>query len=497
MRGFVRPYAGTLEGSAILEGAFAADRLYNFSLWDKLYSAELCKKSFACVQDGEFPKANDKYAYFVLSYFAETYRGLPSERLYNYHFGRGATGRNLLSLSEFEIYCSMALVADAIRDFLETQGDLQRYDELYANVRNELLQDCVAHWTRHLGAQDKAAGFDMMLAYWEAAEVAAKIAQLNWGDQGHVARLLKGSRALSQPVGEVRVVGTYYHRYANGGVQRVISMLIQLWLDLGYEVVLFTDLPPSEHDYHLPEGVQRVVLPSSFDVKKKTYIHRARAIATAMPSTGSTSWCITPGCRACSCGTFSCTRRSASAWSCTATACSRSPRDRRASYFADMPPIYALCDAVIALSEADQAYWANFNDNVTRVVNPLGIDPASIEPSDSVGQDRLVAWPDVGREAAPRGAADLRDGSRGGAGSETPHGRAGAGPRVHGRPECAHRGTRDSGLGRDVRFPQGRGALLQARLGLSDDLGVRGLPSGACPSARRQASRASCTSCRT
>ncbi len=382
---------GTLEGSAILEGAFAADRLYNFSLWDKLYSAELCKKSFACVKDGEFPKANDKYAYFILSYFARTYRGLPSERLYEYHFGRGATGRNLLSPSEFEIYCSMALVADAIRDFLETQGDLaalrrgvrERQERAAARLRRSLdaplgregQGDGVRHDARVLGSrrggcQDRA---------------------VELGRPGPRRAAPQGlSRFLSQPVGEVRVVGTYYHRYANGGVQRVISMLIQLWLDLGYEVVLFTDLPPSEHDYHLPEGVQRVVLPSSFDVKKKTYIHRARAIATAMAEYGIDvmvyhAWVSTM-----------------LLWDLLVykalgvglvvhchSVFSQPARSARA-YFADMPPIYALCDAVIALSEADQAYWANFNGNVTRVVNPLGIDPASVEPSDL--SDKTVLW---------------------------------------------------------------------------------------------------------
>ena len=329
MRGFVRPYAGTLEGRAILEGAFTADRLYNFSLWDKLYSAELCKKSFAFVQDGEFPKANDKYAYFILSYFAETYRGLPSERLYNYHFGRGATGRNLLSRSEFEIYCSMALVADAIKGFLEAQGDLQRYDKLYANVRNELLQDCVAHWTRHLGAQTRRLG----------RHDACVLGSRRGGCQDRTAELVRpGSRrtapqGLSGPFaagGEVRVVGTYYHRYANGGVQRVISLLIQLWLDLGYEVVLFTDLPPSKHDVQLPEGVRRSFCPRrSTSRRRRTYTGLGPS-RRRWPNTGSTSWCITHGCRACSCGTFSCTRRSAWAWSCTATAYSRSPRVRPA-----------------------------------------------------------------------------------------------------------------------------------------------------------------------
>ena len=370
MQAFVEPYDGRLAGSEVFEGCFE-EKLFSFTLWGKLYAGDLCRKAFARIQEGSFPKAQDKYAFFILAYFARSYRGVPDLVFYSYHFGRGVTGHNILSVQRFERYCSMALVADAVGVFLEEEGAQERYEQAYGTVRNDLLHDCVANWNKHLSAADKAAGFDLMLTYWKGPETIAKVAELNWHDQGHIARLLEGSNAIARSPRPVKVVGTYYHRYANGGVQRVLSILIQLWLDLGYEVVLFTDLPPCPDDYDLPDGVQRVVLPSYFEVDRHNFIDRARKIESFIAEHGidvmvyhawvapvllwdllvyrSNSVPVIAHCH----NSFSVPARSVR------------------TYFADMPAVYHLVDGVVALSEVDRAYWSNFNPNVVTVVNPL------------------------------------------------------------------------------------------------------------------------------
>lgn len=390
LRDFVMPYDGFLEGDAILAGAFSENQLYNFSLWDKLYSADLCKRSFSRIKNGSFPRGEDKYAYFVLSYYAQTYRGMPDVVLYHYNFGRGLTGRNLLSFAQFETTCSMARSADAIRDFLVEEDALQGHEALYAGLRDQLLVDCVANWNRHLGAAEKAAGFDLMLEYWESSEVVAKIARLNWTDQGHVARLLEGSRALVREPREMRVIGTYYHRFENGGVERNLSILIKLWLELGYEVVLFTDLPPSPNDYDLPAGVQRVVIPSFFDTEPHNYLDRAREIERVIKHHGIDvmvyhSW-VSPillwDLLLYKLAGVAFVTHCHSVFSHLAR--SNSP------YFAGMPSVYHLCDSVVALSEVDRAYWSSFNCNVVPVVNPLTFDLEDLTLAPL--EDKTVIW---------------------------------------------------------------------------------------------------------
>ncbi len=380
MEKFVRPYDGALEGSHIFEGCFSG-RLYNFSIWGKLFSADLCRRSFAHVKDGSFPKAQDLYAYFILSYFARSYVGMPNEVFYHYRFGRGVTGHNVLPFSHFERYCSMGLVADAIRTFLVEQGTLERYDELYRGVRNRLLQDCVGNWGRHLGAHERAAGFDLMLEYWDASEVVAKIAELNWNRQGHIARDVHGSRTVARVPRPVRVVGTYYHRLANGGVQRVLSALIGLWLELGYEVVVFTDLPASEDDYDVPEGVQRVVLPSYFEIGHKDYVDRACEIERLIRHYGIDVVVYHAWVSRILLWDLLLFKAAGVAFVVHCHNVFSMPSRRGGTYFADMPFIYRLCDTVVALGDVDRTYWSNFNDNVVSVNNPLTFEVNRIEVS--------------------------------------------------------------------------------------------------------------------
>jgi len=612
---FVRPYEGELEGDAILEGSFSANRLYNFSLWDKLYSAALCKKAFARVQDGSFPRGQDKYAYFLLSYFAQTYRGVPEKVLYHYRLGRGGTGHDLLTLSRFEEYCALGRVADAMRAFLVEEGALDRHAAAYANARTDLVRDCVDNWARrldsndktagfrlmqeywqdsevlaaiawvvtprvslvapveatperlrayldsavaqtmpdieviciehpdpdassellreyaardprvrvipasqnrsvstarkdgvraargeylllldpddelpldacerlyattpsdlvrnfvmpyegalegdavlayvglgetehnlislpqfekhcmlalmadgirdtliasdeleahaelydqlriellrecvgrwndHLAAEDKAAGFDLMLAYWHPHEVVGVIAKLNWSEQGHVARLLKESTRLARSPRTTRVIGTYYHRYENGGAERVLSILIQMWLDLGYKVVLFTDDPPSPNDYDLPRGVHRVVLPSFFEVDSDSYVYRARELEWAIQEQGIdvmvyhawVSKMLLWDLLVCKAAGVSFVTHCHNVFSHLARAAW--------PYFADMPAVYHLSDTVVALSEVDRAYWSNFSDDVVPVVNPFTFDLNEMEIAPL--RDKAVLW---------------------------------------------------------------------------------------------------------
>ncbi len=390
LHNFIKPYDGVLDGSRILEGAFSKNRLYNFSLWDKLYSAEVCKKGFSRVKDGRYPRGEDKYAYFLLSYYAQSYRGLPDEALYHYHFGRGGTGHNLLSWSQFQGCCSMGLVADAIREFLVEEGSLSRYEALYANARDGLLQDCVANWSGHLGAEDRATGFDLMLEYWEAAELIAKVAKLNWGEPGHAARSLRESRSAARNPREVRVVGTFYYKYANGGAERVQSSLIKLWIDLGYRVVLLTDDPPSPDDYDLPEGVRRVVLPSSFETTPGNYLDRARALEAAIEEHGIDVMVYHAWVSSILVWDLLMCKAAGIAFATHCHSVFSLPLRRVWASFAEMPSVYSLCDAVITLSEVDRAYWSNYNDTVVSVANPLTFSLDGVEVSGLEGKN--VLW---------------------------------------------------------------------------------------------------------
>lgn len=58
---------------------------------------------------------------------------------------------------------------------------------------------------------------------------------------------------------EVKTIGIYYTRYANGGAERVISHHLAMFNDGGYKVVLFVD-EVSPEEYELPQNVIKIIV---------------------------------------------------------------------------------------------------------------------------------------------------------------------------------------------------------------------------------------------
>lgn len=63
---------------------------------------------------------------------------------------------------------------------------------------------------------------------------------------------------------KIRTIALYYRRIYSGGVERILSIMIPIYLSMGYRVVLFTDEYKPELEYPLPppshEGFKRIIL---------------------------------------------------------------------------------------------------------------------------------------------------------------------------------------------------------------------------------------------
>ena len=140
----------------------------------------------------------------------------------------------------------------------------------------------------------------------------------------------------------------------------------------------------------LPEGVQRVVLPSSAEAKPGNYVDRARDLESAirkheidvMVYHAWVSKILLWDLLACK-----------TAGAAFVTHCHSSfsqPARSGRTYFADMPAVFHLSDAVIALSEVDHAYWSTFSDNVVSMVNPLTFELGDLKISSL--QTKSVLW---------------------------------------------------------------------------------------------------------
>ncbi len=384
------PYEKRLEGQQVFESCFCENK-YGFNLWNKLYEGTVCRKAMSHIEDGVFPKAQDKYAFFVISYFAQSYRGI-SKEYYTYRFGSGITGHITLNLKMFQRYCTMGKVADAMENFIRREGATQ-YAETLALSRKQLLEDVLANWMRV--KEQRAEAFDCILQYWHGDEVVAGLADKYWFNQGIIAQSVKGAQSIKScpRAGQIKTIGAYYMRLYGGGAQRVMAMLANMWHSMGYRIVLFTDCGENENDYYLIPGIERVTLPKSESMNRQDYGKRAKLLQEeirnrnidAMVYHSWTSNILLWDMLVC--------KLSGAAFAVHCHNIFPLLMRNFFVYFARMTKIYQLCDAVATLSETDRRFWGNFNANVFEVKNPLFFDPDAIVPSDL--QNKNIVW--IGR----------------------------------------------------------------------------------------------------
>lgn len=392
MENFVKPYIGELYGKDVFLACFKEKR-YRFSLWNKIYKTELCKTAFKNIREEKLPKGQDKYAYFVIAYYAESYKGIEGHHFYNYKFGNGVTGHNYLSKEVFSRYCSMAKVAVAMCDFLKAEGTYESYEDAYRIAKDELLADCSNQWKNHLHDEEKAKAFDLMCTYWGSVDTVSGIAKCSWYEQAEVAQNIKGAKVLTQFNKNIKTIGVFYFRIENGGAQRVVAQLIKLWVEMGYEVVLFTDLKASERDYWIPQRVHRIILPKSDDRTRDNYWERAKALKNSLEEyhidllvyhawiNGILLWDMLIA----KITGIPVVIHTHSVFSYLLT--NYNP------FFYKIPYVFSLSDGIVVLNKIDTCFWKNFNNNVWMVVNPVSYE---IEQEERIEHSQInILW--IGR----------------------------------------------------------------------------------------------------
>ena len=117
---FCGPFENYLYDENIYFSCFEKE-LFGFNLWNKIYNGNIVRKAFSYVKDGYFPKAQDMYAFALISYFSKSYLGIP-EKFYNYKYGTGITGNNDISLSKFKRIATQMHIIELLYKFIDEQN---------------------------------------------------------------------------------------------------------------------------------------------------------------------------------------------------------------------------------------------------------------------------------------------------------------------------------------------------------------------------------------
>lgn len=124
---------------------------------------------------------------------------------------------------------------------------------------NELLH-AIAKETVHAERNRK---LNKVFEQYDNAEIIGTMALMF--SLSEILQYFKNADVIKRDNREIRIIGTYYRKMNNGGVERVLASLLYLWTEMGYKVVLYTDSPENKDDYFYPKNIKRIIVPDTHD----------------------------------------------------------------------------------------------------------------------------------------------------------------------------------------------------------------------------------------
>ncbi|MBQ9067927.1 MAG: glycosyltransferase [Eggerthellaceae bacterium] len=399
-RAFCRPPREEAFGDDVVHMVFR-DRKTTWSLCGKLMRSSVVKRAVEWMERNEcvsLQAAEDAALFFMIAYYADSYKGLPDYEGYVYHIDIGGSGASCttIGLDQFERSCHYADAIGAIDHFVSDVG-AQRLALDVEVVRYEHLLALADKALRFVDPADRPQAFSLLVDKWSAPDAVAGVSDAGWFDPAGTLEAFAASDALRCPPRQVKTVAAYHHVMGHGGAERATAMLARLWSDAGYRVVLLSDGPRSSCVHDLPDSVVWVELPAASTVRRNTYSVRARALARALEEhqvdvlvhhqwwSPLLSWDMML------------------AKSCRVPVCiyvhsmfSALFREGRPSEY-DFTRLARHADGIVALSEDDCSFWKQFNPRVWAARNlptctTEAVSPATLAGARIVWVGRFTPW---------------------------------------------------------------------------------------------------------
>jgi len=387
----LKPYLGKLEEKEVFSGCFFEKR-YGITLWNKLFSTKLLKKSFLFIEDEYLPKAQDLYTFFVISYFAKSYLGWDSKCYYHYCFGRGVTGNNLITIDVFNRYCKQSRVVDALVRFSKKLGIYDSVVGVIKKYEQQWMNECVQLWFDKVNENDREKVNVILLENWGDSDLVSVLANKFWFEKDVVAQKMasiKGTKINKK----ITKIGIYYYHFTMGGVQRVVLELLKLYKNMGYEVVLITDKKGVGSEFVLDDEIEWVTVQDYQGTNRENYNNRRIDWTNIIKKYGLDiilyhGW-----------------TSNLLLWDLLTFRINKTPVIVQThsvfsysliSYnldFSILPYVMRMASGVVTLSKVDKLFWSFFNDNVYFIPNP--IDQKLLESNRTKAEGNLILW--VGR----------------------------------------------------------------------------------------------------
>ena len=376
-------------------GLLAAKETIVFTIWNKIYKRTLCQEVVAQIPNEYVNMSEDVMFGYLAQYYASSYASIKNH-LYNYSYGNGMSTANELSQKQLEATAKNAYVFQYLKEWTQKQGTAAECQSGLDQVFQQVFYYICDTFFKKAAKNQRNSLIEAVNAYCDVEDIV--IAFSNYMHDQRVAKELCSVELskldlFAHKKKEIKTVGVFYFRLFNGGIENVISSLSTIWVDHGYEMVLFTDKEPNENDYPLHPAVKRVVLPEMTDEKPETQKKRIQAFRKALIDNHVdvmvyNAWTnphlVLDQMIVKSCGIsliihthnlFCCETDNENPW---------------ISYrYSSLNQTYALADSIVTLTDVDTAWWQALGIRTFKTVNPIQL-PLSTEPSKLNGNSVLL-----------------------------------------------------------------------------------------------------------
>lgn len=156
-------------GEDILLKCFKKDK-YAYNVIGKAVKADICRKVYNRVITDRIVMGEDLYGYFMLSYFAKSFRVI-KDKLYKYNLGRGVTGGKKYSYGAYKQYCFMGLLFRDLKEFLKEQNADQKFLKIIERTQKKYRDLLVYDYCFEVEEENKTEAFELLSKCYGEGEI--------------------------------------------------------------------------------------------------------------------------------------------------------------------------------------------------------------------------------------------------------------------------------------------------------------------------------------
>lgn len=392
------PYDGKLSAkyNGDLNHYCFVEEKYGFTLWNKIYSGNIVREAVKYYPNERFNLAEDLHLFFLIAFFSKTYMSA-NKKYYYYNFGAGITGNKGITEDVLKDKIAQGKILNYIKNFVAELDPSENTEESIDAVANRFILDIVNDLLMHKEILSKNI-VQQLFTEFDSVDILSSLLDRYYDGESTVKKdiinICKQRFTNEIYDKKIKTIATFYFRLNNGGIERVISRLIPIWISAGYRVVIFTDEIPSIFDYVYPKEVVRIVVPKIKKNTKNEYKQRINYLKNiikkyeidVMVYHASTSEFLLLDMLA-----FKSEGKPflihthnffafdvKSPW----TVCAKQDLMKN--------DIYSICDGIITLTDVDYSWWTLIHDNVYKTINPSTFDIYNVKPSKL--ENKNILW---------------------------------------------------------------------------------------------------------